>query len=500
MLIGSLTRLARALGIAALRPAMKAQEEGTSVSRVLGTESEVLALSPDAASSKAAKGLQSLSKWPVTGCNESAAWGECQGSGSKPYQTQVDLSGPSFKCSCPSRKFPCKHGLALMLLRANGQMAEGGDPPAWVQAWLDSRQEKAEKKEARAAAAAAAPPPDPETAARQQARREDKRWDKIGAGLQELSLWMQDMVRAGLASQAGNAQARQRWSTMAARMVDAQATGMAARIKEGWELVDSHAGWPRDLLVQLGHWQLIVDAVQRREQLSPEVRADVMAALGWPMDKAEVQASGPQVDDEWLVAGLRTMEREGRLMERRVWLQGLHTGRTALVLDYAQGGRGFESAWVAGARYRCALHFYPGRSPLRAIAAQGNGPALAEPQSQPLAVPCAQDSLWQLGRRIAANPLQPMQPLWCADARLVPAEGQWFVAWPGADGQALPVPAAIGDADAWQLLALSGGEPLRLFGEWEPGAAVGRWRLLSAWRQGAGADARCMWHNRGEIV
>lgn len=137
---------------------------GKLVSRVLATEAEVLALSPDAASSKAAKGLQSIGKWPSTGSNEAAVWGECQGSGSKPYQTQVDLSGPAFKCSCPSRKFPCKHGLALMLLRAGGQVGEGGEPPEWVSSWLLGRQDKAEKKEAKAAAAA---PAGPEAAARQ---------------------------------------------------------------------------------------------------------------------------------------------------------------------------------------------------------------------------------------------------------------------------------------------------------------------------------------------
>jgi len=486
------------------------------VSRVLGTESEVLALSPDASSSKAAKGLQSPAKWPTMGANDVAVWGECQGSGSKPYQTQVDLSGPSFKCSCPSRKFPCKHGLALMLMRAGGQVTEGGDPPAWVQTWLDSRQEKAEKKEAKAAAAAAEPPPDPEVAARQQARREDKRWDKVEAGLQELSLWMQDMVRAGLASQAGDSQMRQRWNTMAARMVDAQATGMAARIKDCRDLVDSHRDWPRDMLVQLGHWQLIIDAVRRRESLSPEVKADVMAALGWPMDKAEVQARGQLVEDEWLVAGLRMIEREGRLMERRVWLHGQRTGRMALVLDYAQGGRGFESAWVPGHRYGCALNFYPGHAPLRAIAANGNGPALPADGASPLDTSAVGDVLLQMGRRIAANPLQATQPL-CQDGlRLVPAQGQWFAAWPdapgasaaapgvSADGTAAPVqpvPVAIDDAEAWRLLALSGGAPMQLFGEWEPGPAVGRWRLLSAWQAREGESARqCIWQNQGEPV
>jgi hypothetical protein len=78
----------------------------------------VLALAPDDVSAKAARGLSSPTKWPLLGANDAAAWGECQGSGSKPYQTQVDLSGPAFRCSCPSRKFPCKHGLALLIMRA----------------------------------------------------------------------------------------------------------------------------------------------------------------------------------------------------------------------------------------------------------------------------------------------------------------------------------------------------------------------------------------------
>lgn len=34
---------------------------------------------------------------------EAAVWGLCQGSGKDPYQTQIDLIGPAFRCSCPSR-------------------------------------------------------------------------------------------------------------------------------------------------------------------------------------------------------------------------------------------------------------------------------------------------------------------------------------------------------------------------------------------------------------
>lgn len=477
---------------------------GVLVSRVLATEAEVLALSPDAASSKAAKGLQSISKWPSVGCNDVAAWGECQGSGSKPYQTQVDLSGPAFKCSCPSRKFPCKHGLALMLLRAAGQVPEVAELPEWVNSWLGGRVEKAEKKEAKAAAVAAAPPPDPEVLAKQQAKRDDKRWDKTTAGMQELSLWMQDMVRTGLANQGSDSQARQHWNTMAARMVDAQATGMAARIKEAWELVDSHPQWARDLLVQLGHWQLLVDAVAQQESLSPGIKADVMAALGWPLDKTEVQARGDAASDDWLVVGLRMIEREGRLLERHVWLQGLQTGRMALLLDYAQGGRGFESAWVAGATYRSTLNFYPGNAPLRAIAMGGAG-LLDAGSAAPLTAAVLGQPLLQLSQRIAGNPLQPLQPLWCTQARLLFVEGQWFAAWPqGGDfAESEPVPVVIGDEEAWRLLALTGGAPMALFGEWEPGPSIGRWRLLSGWQVPADASQQTLvntWQNRGEVL
>ena len=46
----------------------------------------VLALAPDEASAKAARGLIAPAKWPVLGANDAAVWGECQGSGATPYR------------------------------------------------------------------------------------------------------------------------------------------------------------------------------------------------------------------------------------------------------------------------------------------------------------------------------------------------------------------------------------------------------------------------------
>ena len=56
------------------------------------SEEQILALAPDDASRKSGKELASPAKWVSKGADERALWGECQGSGSKPYQTQIDLA------------------------------------------------------------------------------------------------------------------------------------------------------------------------------------------------------------------------------------------------------------------------------------------------------------------------------------------------------------------------------------------------------------------------
>lgn len=58
-------------------------------------------------------------------------FGECKGSGKSGYQTSVDFSesAPVFRCSCPSRQFPCKHGLAILYEWINGKTFEIAEVP-----------------------------------------------------------------------------------------------------------------------------------------------------------------------------------------------------------------------------------------------------------------------------------------------------------------------------------------------------------------------------------
>lgn len=436
------------------------------MSRIPFTADAVTALSPDDASTKAARGLVAPAKWPMLGATDGAVWGECQGSGSKPYQTQVDVSGvgPTFRCSCPSRKFPCKHGLALLLLQAQTPQSFTAAEPAWVSEWLASRQDRAEKKEAKAAAAPVAADP------AASAKREAQRTQRMAAGAQELARWLDDTSRKGLASVSESDGPT--WATLAARMVDAQAPGLGQRVTQAFATVGQGREWPKRLLGRLGNLQLLVDAVAHRERLTPALQADLRQALGWPLDRDEVLVHGERVTDHWQVLAEVRVEREARLTERRVWLQGAQSQRRALLVDFSFGGKAFEQGWSVGRPFQGTLAFYPSADPLRALWVDGS--AVAEPEVL-VQAPTPAAEWMALAAHMAANPWGQSWPLWLDAVQLQSTADAEIAWWLWADQRAIPL--AISEEDAWQLMALAAGTPITVFGEWT-GEVL---RPLTAW-------------------
>src|SRR5689334_8686207 len=210
------------------------------------TADQVLALAPDAASRKAGSKLGVAGPWSQAGgSEEGTVWGLCRGSGSKPYQTVIDIAdptGPAYKCSCPSRKFPCKHALGLLLLWAGAADAvPSGPAPDWAAQWIEGRRGRAERKAADGGSGASSPA-DPEAAR----RRAERRAGRITAGATELERRLADLLRGGLAS--AESAGYGLWEETAARMVDAQAPGLAARVRELGSLPASGAGRPARLL------------------------------------------------------------------------------------------------------------------------------------------------------------------------------------------------------------------------------------------------------------
>lgn len=414
------------------------------------TTDSVRALSPDDASFKAARGLCAVRQWPLLGRNDEAIWGECQGSGSKPYQTQVDLRAdtPSFRCSCPSRKFPCKHGLALLLLGVEQAAAfQSNAPPAWVSEWLNARAERSEKKAARAAEPTSAPDP------QARIRREAKRHQRIAQAAVDLQRWLTDLIDRGLGSM--NAGQRGEVEAMAARMVDAQAPGLAARLRELALEIGSGEQWIARALAQMGLLQLACDGIARREALSEALRSEIDAVAGWSVDKAELLASTPAVNDHWTIVGQRVSELDNKLSERRVWMYGANTGRFACLLDYRFAAAAFDRHYIVGSGFDGALHFHPGFAGLRA--SQGEIKAVLPPRWPQLDLDQLLDGV---AERVARSPWLWWQPFWAQGAQLERVDSVWRL---HADGHVWPL--QISAPSAFELLASSGGQPIDVYAE-----------------------------------
>src|SRR5919107_2222895 len=89
----------------------------------------IAALAPDPKVAAAGRKLGVPRSWDSPGRADGALWGECKGSAV--YQVRVDLSDLAVKCSCPSRKQPCKHAIGLLFLSL-GAIPSETSSTAWV--------------------------------------------------------------------------------------------------------------------------------------------------------------------------------------------------------------------------------------------------------------------------------------------------------------------------------------------------------------------------------
>ncbi|MEZ4860851.1 MAG: SWIM zinc finger family protein [Caldilineaceae bacterium] len=419
---------------------------------------QINALAPDAASLKAAQGLVTLRKWVTLHADEHAIWGECQGSGAKPYQTAIDLMGPAFKCSCPSRKFPCKHGLALFLLysQASTDFVTDPTPPDWVQDWLDGR---AQRQAAKAESQTAQPAPSDEAA---QNKRVAARAAKVAAGVDELTIWLNDLVRTGFAE--AQTQPYSFWQTMAAHLVDAQAPGLAAQVQRLGRLSVSGADWAERLTQATGKLFLLLEAYRRLEQLPAALQQDVRTLIGWNQTREEV-LTGVPVTGRWQVLS-HTLEKEEALINQRIWLRHVDIGNYALILNFAHESnrQSLDAFWQTGTEIDGALYYYPSSTPLRALAADVK---TVEQINQLEGALSPHAALRTYQQRLAQNPWLTRYPLLLADVCIQRdtrngQPPQWWLA--SGQGDALPLnPRA---QPPWQLLALTGGAPTTCFGEW----------------------------------
>lgn len=439
---------------------------------------------PDDSSLAAARKLARPGPWSDTGSTETLLWGKCQGSGKTPYQVSIDLTGPAFRCSCPSRKFPCKHGLALLLLwvEGAGSVADVEQPAGFAQEWAADRTARAASRAA-ATAAKAEKQPDPEA----QAKRLEERLALMSGGMDDFARWLGDLARSGTAS--AKQQPYAWWDATAARLVDAQLPGLGEQVRAMASEVSSRSDWPEHLLLAIGRWWTATQAWVRRDRLDEAELGDLRSFIGWSYPTEAVRQADA-VTDTWTVLGAHRSD-DGRIQQQRTWLLGGATGETVQVLDFAAGGQVLPVARVVGSVVHATVARYPGRAVRRALFT--DEPAV---QPEPSGLPdgtSVEGALATAAAAWARNPWARRVPVVIADARVTVGPAR------RADARGLEAPGIAGartvggvggvgggggaggvlvdheghglvltdDTDVWTLLALTGGQPSRLFGELE---------------------------------
>jgi hypothetical protein len=392
--------------------------------------------------------------WTSLGCDDRAVWGRYRGSSAEPYDVVADHVEVATRCTCPSRVAPCKHALALLLLWARGQVPQsaiGGSAAAWI----DSRRSAAvatptpAPSPAPSTADAPTPPDPPEPSSR------DDRVARMAAGLAELDRWLDDRLRTGLTDPALARYST--WDDLAARLVDAQAGGLANRVRRLAGAVGSAPEWHRHVLAEMGVLHLIARAGGRLRELPPGLGDSVAMAAGWQVRQADVLAGVPETDT-WLVLG-RSDTREDRIEVRRMWIRGERRGRWAMLLSFAAYRQSLDDSVEVGTRFPADLYRYPGTHALRAILGLRHGapePAVHPPGAS-LTEACA-----AVGSVVADEPwIEHLAfTVSAAPARL---GGRWVLA-----DRSGSLPMVASPAELATLLACSGGTPVVITCEWTP--------------------------------
>lgn len=403
-------------------------------------------------------------------------WGECKGSGASSYQIIVDLGDGSVNCNCPVRG-NCKHGLGLLL-----RYAEKGDTfekteniAEWAKVWIDKRLKKAEPKVEKPKTAE-----EIEKSEKKKAQNEVEKMDGFQQNLQDLVLWMQDLIRTGVASQTERDKLYAWGWQQATWMNDAKARGISSFIKSLAVILNNqNENWTADFVKELGELFLFVKSYQNLEKL-PEIAQEEFKNIAYFVKEKDLLASHSQeaIEDEWIITGQNRFEVDEELPEgwvpqhligRKIWVHGLNTGKNAYLLDFYYngsfgGGRSnFEYHLQTGSIIKAKVLYYPSVVPLRAfILEKGMSLNMVENEGKMPYFQTIEENFQLYSAELSLNPWLRLFPFLLKNVRLVQSNKQWAVV----DEQRFMLPFSISNDYLYKIFAITGNQTFHLTGEW----------------------------------
>ncbi|MEZ4606134.1 MAG: hypothetical protein R2865_04830 [Deinococcales bacterium] len=205
---------------------------------------------------------------------------------------------------------------------------------------------------------------------------------------------------------------------------------------------------------------LLSRAYQRLEHLPPTLQADVRRFIGWTDDQKSLLTQ-EGLSDRWHILGQEHLM-EDRLNIRRSYLKGEHTGRWALILDFAHGQQAFNQVLPVGQVFEGEVVFFSSHYPLRALLKEGQfraGVVMTELSGHK----DFEAALLAYAEALGACPWLEHLPLLLHHVTPYQQAGKFYLK----DSADHVFPLTTSYLQGWHIIASSGGESLSLLGLWD---------------------------------
>ncbi len=259
------------------------------------------AAAPNAEAAKNGRGLVLKNKFLTLhhSPDETLWFGQCQGSGKTPYLCSADFAVPEkpvYRCSCPSRQFPCKHSLGLLYALVEGKKFTSAEVPEELAAKREKAAARVEKRKA-----------DTDKPVKVNKSALAKKIKAQLDGIDLLEKLTQDVVRLGIGNM--NAKTAHELEEQAKQLGNAYLPGAQAALRHYTKLFYSEQGEERtaagreavysEALDQLGRLHALISKgrayLQTRlddPELAPETDTGIAAWLGHAWQLRELKDAG----------------------------------------------------------------------------------------------------------------------------------------------------------------------------------------------------------------
>jgi hypothetical protein len=245
------------------------------------TQDFIAAAAPNAEAAKNGRALVLKNKFLSLqhSPDETLLFGRCQGSGKTPYLCSADFAvaeKPVYRCTCPSRQFPCKHSLGLLYAFVEGKKFTSAEVPEELAAKREKAATRVEKRKTEA-----------EKPVKVNKSALAKKIKAQLDGIDLLEKLTQDVVRLGIGNM--NAKTAHELDEQAKQLGNAYLPGAQAALRRYTKLFYSELGEERTRAEREAVYSEALDQMGRLHALIRKGRAYLQARLDDPELKPETE-------------------------------------------------------------------------------------------------------------------------------------------------------------------------------------------------------------------